>query len=114
MTKKKQHRTELLLADSISNSSISLVLVGTLGVMVEQSDALVAVDGPVTMPPIDHVPWPLGQGEIPLTAWLALMTCSLRVCGSKHAWALCAVPHTEGLFWLDMFQPRALPALARL
>lgn len=25
----------------------------------------VAVEGPVTMPPVDHVPWLLGKGDIP-------------------------------------------------
>lgn len=26
----------------------------------------VAVDGPVTIPQIDHAPWPLDQGDVPL------------------------------------------------
>lgn len=37
----------------------------------------VAVEGPVTMPPVDHVPWLLGKGDIPLADWLACMTDAL-------------------------------------
>lgn len=29
----------------------------------------VAVDGPNTMPPIDHAPWLRGQGNVPLAEW---------------------------------------------
>ena len=30
--------------------------------------------GPVTMSPVDRVPWLLGQGDVPLAKWLAHMT----------------------------------------
>ena len=31
------------------------------------------VDGPVTMPPIDHAPWLLGHRDSPLVDWSARM-----------------------------------------
>lgn len=52
-----------------------------------------AVYGPVTKPPINHEPRPLGQGHIPLAEWLARMACNLGDWWSKPVWALCTLLH---------------------
>lgn len=48
-----------------------------------------AVDNTVTMPPVDHAPWPLGQEDNPLSKWLAVKTCNPGVWGSTRALLPC-------------------------
>lgn len=44
------------------------------------------------MPQIDHVPWSLGQGDIPLAEWLAHMPCNLELWRLKTA--VFTLPHS--------------------
>lgn len=46
-------------------------------------DVNVAVDCPVVLPPNDHVPWSLCQGDVPSANWLVCMTCRPGVFGLK-------------------------------
>lgn len=47
------------------------------------------------MPPIDHVPWLLGQWDMPLAKWLVHITCDPGVRGPKLTRALCTLTHTQ-------------------
>lgn len=49
-----------------------------------KSLAHVTVEGPVTTPPIGHVPWLLGHGSLPLADWLARMTITQWAWGSRR------------------------------
>lgn len=52
----------------------------------------VVVDGLVTVPPIDDVPWPLGQEDLNLAELLARITCHTGVWGLNPTQIIAIVP----------------------
>lgn len=62
----------------------------------------VTVEGPVTMLPINHVPWLLGQGDIPLANWLAGMTARKCIHTYIHVYVKQSVFVTQvSRLWVD-------------
>lgn len=61
----------------------------------DSGNASVTADGPVALPPIDHEPWLLVQGGIPLDKWFNTHDKYPGVWGLKAAWARCTLPHND-------------------